>query len=210
MRHLLLALIVILIGVGCAVTTPTAPLNSPTAVLPTLTATSLRPIASPTLPLTLPTRTASPLPTVTTAVLARGDVQAVVRALRQALETNQPERLADLIGTEGVAFAPFAVGARPPGYNNAEDVIAAVAPALIAQRPTCRGYNPNYGDGPAKALVVFEDLGLDWEALHLSGQDVVASGFVFYRRATGWELTFIVPLPAWAWEDLQATLQPCP
>ncbi len=148
----------------------------------------------------------SPLPTV----LARADVQAVVRALRQALETNQPERLADLIGAEGVAFAPFAVGARPPGYNNAEDVIAAVAPALIAQRPTCRGYNPNYGDSPAKALVVFEDLGLDWEALHLSSQDVVASGFVFYRRAGGWELTFIVPLPAWAWEGLQAALQPCP
>lgn len=209
MRHLLLALIVILMGVGCAVTTPTVPLTSPTAAPPTLTATSL-PLVSPTLPLPLPTRTTSPLPTVTRAALARGDVQAVVRVLRQALETNQPEQLADLIGAEGVAFAPYAVGARPPGYNNAEDVIAAMAPALASQRPTCRGYNPNYGDSPAKALVVFEDLGLDWEVLHQSGQDVVATGFVFYRRATGWELTFIVPLPAWAWEDLKAALQPCP
>lgn len=209
MRNLFLSLIVILFGAGCAVTTPTVPLASPTPAPPTLTTTSL-PLASPTLPPPLPTRTVSPLPTVTRAVLAREDVQAVVRALRQALETNQPERLADLVGAEGVAFAPFAVGAQPPGYNNAEEVVAAVGLALATQRPTCRGYNPNYGDSPAKALVVFEDLGLDWEALHLSGQDVVASGFIFYRRATGWELTFIVPLPAWAWEDLRAALQPCP
>lgn len=204
-----LTLLWVLLGVGCTVATPISPLASPTALPPTPTAIP-SPTSSPTLWRPIPTRTPPPAPPPTAGTLERGDLTSVVRALRHALEANHPERLSDLIGTEGAAFVPFAVGARPPGYNNSEEVVAAVTPALAIRRPTCHGYNPQYGESPAKALVVFEDLALDWEGLHLSGQDAVASGFVFYRRATGWELTFIVPLPAWAWDELQTTLQPCP
>lgn len=208
-KKVFLALIGMLVGAGCAVVTPSAPLASPTALPPTSTVTWL-PSPGLTIPVSTPTQMPSPAPTAMVGALVRGDLTAVMAHTRRAVENNQPAALADLIGAEGVTFAPFAVGANPPGYNNAAEIIAALTPALAAGHPACRGYNPTYGENPAKALVVFENLDLDWEALNLDPKDIVATGFIFYRRASGWELTFIVPLPDWAWETLETTLKPCP
>jgi len=195
------------LAIGCTLHTPiTSP--SPPALTPLLATSS--PSPSPFATQALSTLTPPPTlpPTATSSTPA--DLVEVLREVKDALSHQRAEALVGVIGDQGVAFAPFAVGATPPGYNNAPEIIAPIRQALQAGTPTCLGYNPEYGESPQKALLVLGDLALDWEALSLSGRGVVATGLIFYRRAAGWELTFIVPLPEWAWPDLQATLRPCP
>ena len=145
-----------------------------------------------------------------TILLDRADFVSVVQYVSYAIRNNQSEMFADLIGDSGVLFAPYAVGAAPPGYNNADEVVPELRQALEGAEPQCLGYNALFGTQPDKAMIVLSGLRIDWAGMGMTdlGNDLVT--FQFWNLGGGWSLTFITNLYSDFWVNMQLTLTACP
>ena len=137
-----------------------------------------------------PTRTMSAVPTGITPLDLLENVQLVIAAI----ETNQPEMLRSLIGKEGVTVGGFAQGLNFKGYNNADEIVTAFAEALDKTTPVCRGFVPDAGALPDKAILVYQGLKFDWSRFGLTGTNSDSSmTFQFFKLPEGWRLVYITP-----------------
>lgn len=140
-----------------------------------------------------------------------GDLTSVLEWLNYAIYSNQPALVADMIGEHGLVFAPYAVGVNLPGRNNREEVLPEIEKGLQNADPVCLGYDPLFGRGPDKAIMVFQGLNFDWPAVGLAASPEDAVALQFFRYEQSWELVLVVPLSLdWELPILSNQLQPCP
>lgn len=209
---------ILLLGIACglmpaAVETQPAVLTPvpPSPVVLTLTPTS-PPTEQPT-----PTQaepTASPVPTELPPepelpLLDQSDLTSVMAWMNVLLKTRAAEEIDQVVGPQGTLFAPYAVGAFPPGYDNGLEIASELEKAFVGAEPACLGYDPNIGTAPDKAALFVQGLNFDWPALGLPAETTGVTTFQFFNLDGLWQLTFIVPMPDWGLPDF-STLQPCP
>ena len=165
-------------------------------------------LASPVPSQSTPTQpTRAPL---TVATRDAYDLVGTVRLLEDLILSGQTERIGEIVGPEGVRFAPFAVGVEYLGEDNSPTIADLLRVATEGHSPRCTGFNPDFGLAPSKAIVVFDGIAFDWATLGLEHPNVAAAGFHLWLLNNGWQLVFITPL-GYDW-DLESVepLQPCP
>lgn len=173
-----------------------APQPSVPAIAVTIEAATLPPIQA--------TKTPEPL-------LDRLDFISVARWVSFSISHNQPDMIADVIGENGTRFLPFAIGAEPLGYNNAEIIINELRKGLVGSSPQCLGYNDkDWGSLHDKAIIIYRGINFDWVGLGMDEPENDMVGFQFYDYGGGWELIWITPMPDFFWSDYHITLDECP
>jgi hypothetical protein len=125
------------------------------------------------------------------------------------LQTHAAVEIHRVVGLNGAAFAPYAVGAFPPGYDNGVEIAAELEGAFTGAQPHCLGYDPNFGTAPDKAALFVQGLNFDWPSLGLTDEGTGVTTFQFFNLDGLWQLTFIVPMPEWGLPDY-SSLQKCP
>ena len=199
-RHLFRApVLVLLLGLflcqGCGEIAST----TEAALTPTVT------FPIPTFPAPTGTVPAVPIPTTP------ADLLAAAQIVVNAIETDQPEMLRELIGDEGVAPGGFAQGVNLKGYNNADEIVSAFEDALEESTPVCEGFLPSAGTLPDKAILVYRGLSLDWNRFGLGDNSPDhAMTLQLFKLPEGWRLVYITPLDLeWGLSHL-GSLQDCP
>lgn len=191
---------------------PAIPILSPaTPIISTISPTAL-PVEPPT-----PTQirpTAEPPPTETPPEpglppLDQANMASVMAWMSALLETRSAAEIDQVVGPNGAQFAPYAVGANPPGYDNGAEIAAELEKAFAGAQPVCLGYDPNFGTAPDKTALYIQGLNFDWPSLGLPEENTAVTTFQFFNLEGNWQLTFIVPMPDWGLPDM-STLQPCP
>ena len=170
-----------------------------TAATPTVT------FPTATVPESTGTVPAVPTPT------SPADLLAAVQIVVNAIATNQPEMLREIIGDEGVAPGGFAQGVDLKGYNNADDIVAAFDEALDRSDPICEGFVTYMGALPDKAILVYRGVELDWSQFGFgdNGPDHAIT-LQLFNMPEGWQLVYITPLDLeWGLAHL-GPLQDCP
>ena len=190
-----------------AVVTPTPP----TLIIPTIpptsppveppTPTELQPNASPT-PTEMPPAPGLP-------PLDQSDLASVMAWMNALLMAQSAVDIDQVVGPQGALFAPYAVGAYPPGYDNGAEIAAELEKAFAGAQPACLGYDPDFGTAPDKAALYVQGLNFDWPSLGLPEDVTDITTFQFFNLDGSWQLIFIVPMPDWGLPDM-TTLQPCP
>jgi hypothetical protein len=119
----------------------------------------------------------------------------VVRLLHNSLEEKDSIRIVSLMAPSGVYIvAKWPGGLDPGGLKSPEFVGQLLNDAFPASDPTCVGLNQSVGTIPAKALVVFSGLALDWGRAGFDEDlgDVV--GFELFRAEDSWEIRVVLPV----------------
>jgi hypothetical protein len=138
------------------------------------------------------------------------DLTTAVGLLNELITTGQPDRITELIGAKGVRFARFAVGAEYFGENNGAAIADLLRLSIEGHSPACLGYNPSFGVAPSKAIVVFDDIAIDWKAAGPDTPGVTVVGFQLFHLTGGWQLIYITPLGSdWELESVEP-LHACP
>jgi hypothetical protein len=128
----------------------------------------------------------------------------------RALGEERPELLRRLIGDEGVAAAPFAVGAQFAGHDNSDEIVALFSEALGRGRPACLGYDPEAGTLPDKAMLIYRGLAIDWSRLGLEGVESDGMTIQLFKLPEGWRMVYITPFDLEAGASYLGSLQDCP
>ena len=209
---------ILVLSLACALTSPAVEIQ-PAVVTPTQLAPIIptNPPTSPPVEPPTPTQlqpTASPIPTEMPPApglppLDQSDLASVMAWMNAFLMAQSAIDIDQVVGPQGALFAPYAVGAYPPGYDNGAEIAAELEKAFAGAQPACRGYDPNFGTAPDKAALYVQGLNFDWPSLGLPGDVTDITTFQFFNLDGSWQLTFIVPMPDWGLPDM-STLQPCP
>lgn len=138
------------------------------------------------------------------------DLTGSVQIVQRALAENRPDLLRALIGDEGVAAAPYAVGAQYEGHDNSDEIVAAFSDALERSKPACVGYDPQAGSLPDKAILVYRGLSLDWSRFGLSGVDSAGATIQLFHLPEGWRFVYITPFDLQADSATTETFLECP
>lgn len=206
------------LSLACALTSPQVEIQ-PAVVTPT-PLTPIIPTNPPTSPPiepptpTQPQPTTSPTPTEKPPApglppLDPSDLASVMAWMNALLMARSAIDIDLVVGPQGALFAPYAVGAYPPGYDNGPEIAAELEKAFAGAQPVCLGYDPNFGTAPDKAALYVQGLNFDWPSLGLPEDVTDITTFQFFNLEGSWQLTFIVPMPDWGLPDM-SSLQPCP
>jgi len=151
-------------------------------------------------------RTNTPAPPAAT----MSDLMPNIEIVQRAINEDRPELLRSLIGDEGVTPSGFATEFNYKGYNNADEIITAFSDALDRSEPVCVGFVSYAGALPDKAILVYQDLALDWSRFDRSGNNADGLTIQLFKLPEGWRFVVITPFDFDVHSDIIGSLQDCP
>jgi len=132
--------------------------------------------------------------------------------LMQALLSKDVETISSVVADEGVHFPTKWPGGIDPQESLSRGIVSRLlTQAVLTGDPSCVGYNPTWGAGPARVLVVISGLPMDWAALGHSEAEAELAGLVLTQSSPSeWDLTSILKVDPMAHIREIVDLQQCP
>ncbi len=142
-------------------------------------------------------------------VLNQADIDSVLKYVAWAIGHDSISSLANLVGSEGTAYARYGSEYTPPGVNNSDQIRQDLEQAFKPKAPQCLGYDRLTGSRPDKAVIYLASDQIDWPVLEIvpGSRHVVSFGFT--QDVGDWTLAYIVEVPSSFVPDIN-TLLACP